>query len=204
MPRDANFPENPAAPNLPARHGVVGRIELIKSSFIDEINYSAATMSLDVVIGASTFTYHNIPYSRVLRFMQGRATCISNDPTRRRRWWRGKTPSIGAFYNQFIKLHGAVIRPTTTPRGGGGRTTLFQSPRRQQRAIQSLASSSQAEIDQLFNETKLRAGKSIKQQQMYNAQHKSAKHIKGARRKQAEMMRQKKKMKRVDFGDLGW
>ncbi len=85
---------------------VIGNITLINSSFIEQIDYNMLTKTLIVVIDGKMHFYKNINYRKYSKFIQGRAICLTNDPTGLNRWHKGKTPSLGAYYNQFIKLGG--------------------------------------------------------------------------------------------------
>lgn len=74
----------------------------IPSSFITDLKYDVFTQTLSVFIQGRPYLYPNITASTYLAFEQGRAACRTKD--KRGRWWPGKFPSLGAYYNQYIKI----------------------------------------------------------------------------------------------------
>ena len=81
--------------------------KLLPSSFITDLDYDQFKRTVRVQMHHKKwYEYGNISPNKFLRFMTGRAVCVTNDPTGRNRWYRGKSKSMGAFYNQFIKLGG--------------------------------------------------------------------------------------------------
>lgn len=76
---------------------------MIPSSWISTIaqdmqGYIYVTMS--GVLFKSSVT---IPISIFDDWKEGKATCITTDSGIIKRWWRGKTPSLGAYYNKHIR-----------------------------------------------------------------------------------------------------
>jgi len=81
---------------------------LMPSSVVEELIYDPDTKKAFVQLGDNKYTYHQINESVFDRWFQGKASCITTDVgkftgSRRKRWIAGKTPSLGAFYNKYIK-----------------------------------------------------------------------------------------------------
>jgi len=52
------------------------------------------------------YRWGDISIDQAKQAIGGNATCITNDPTGRKRWTIGKHPSLGAAYHQVCKLFG--------------------------------------------------------------------------------------------------
>jgi len=85
-----------------------GVVTLIPSSLFKagSVHYNVRTRVLDLKLNNKWYSYPNISPRKYARFLAGRATCVTDDPTGRGRWNKGKHPSMGAFYTQFIKVGG--------------------------------------------------------------------------------------------------
>jgi hypothetical protein len=77
----------------------------LTSSFIDSLEYDELSGYAYVYMkNGSSYRYANVPRRVFMAWKAGRATCKTDDHRKwRKRWWIGKTPSLGAFYNQKIK-----------------------------------------------------------------------------------------------------
>ena len=77
---------------------------LIGSSFINYLDYEPETKVVNVRLGYRNYhTTKDVPQSVFLRWKRGEATCQTNDKSSLKRWTIGKTPSLGAFFNVYIK-----------------------------------------------------------------------------------------------------
>lgn len=107
-------------PTIAKQPNVIGDLTLIPSSFIRDIKYNFMTKELIVKMkGGKSYTYPNIKQRIAMRFIQGKAVCLTNDIRKKMRWYKGKSPSIGAYYNQFIKVGG--VKGSRTLRAAGAR-----------------------------------------------------------------------------------
>jgi hypothetical protein len=86
---------------------------LMPSSVVEEleaISYDARPGYVDVHVQLDDrqYTYVLVPQEVFDRWFQGKASCITDDVGKmtgkhRKKWIKGKTPSLGAFYNKYIK-----------------------------------------------------------------------------------------------------
>jgi hypothetical protein len=79
----------------------------VPSSWIDELEW-VGDGRVYVSFNGNWYTYSHIKESVFKRWQAGLASCITDDPQggskmHRKRWIKGKTPSLGAFYNRYIK-----------------------------------------------------------------------------------------------------
>lgn len=75
----------------------------IRSSVVHYLDYFPETKVVQVQLGATWYWYEEVPEKIFNDWRMGDAHCKTNDFMRRKRWWKGKYPSLGAFYNQKIK-----------------------------------------------------------------------------------------------------
>lgn len=93
------------------------RPPMIRSSFVSDMEYYPASRVVLVRLNFTKFTCHPIPPSMFEDWYLGKASCRTDDIRRkgrlikRKRWWAGKTPSLGAFFNQYI-LNDSTIKIT--------------------------------------------------------------------------------------------
>jgi hypothetical protein len=84
---------------------------LMPSSFIDALDYfgpAGGTGNVVAELSGKQYTFLNVPESIFNRWWEGKASCTTDDGNgtiRHMRWVQGKTPSLGAFFNQYIKNH---------------------------------------------------------------------------------------------------
>lgn len=83
----------------------VQRGRRLQSSFIAMLEYDEISGYATVYMkNGSSYRYANVPRRIFQAWKAGRATCKTDDHRKwKKRWWIGKTPSLGAFYNQKIK-----------------------------------------------------------------------------------------------------
>jgi len=79
------------------------RRELMPSSFVDELIYWEDTHVVNVLLNGRWYSVYNVPQGIFTAWFQGAATCMTDDAQRTKRWIVGKTPSLGAFFNHYIK-----------------------------------------------------------------------------------------------------
>jgi len=90
--------------------------ELMGSSVVQYLDYDPETKVINVRLGASrrgTRDYHTTkPVSQSVfnRWKRGEATCRTDDKSGLKRWSEGDTPSLGAFFNVFIKGRYGLVR----------------------------------------------------------------------------------------------
>lgn len=82
--------------------------DLMPSSFVEELDYVEEDNSVHVNLDGRQYTFFNVPVSVFNRWFEGQATCTTDAPggwtgRNRKLWTAGKTPSLGAFFNQYIK-----------------------------------------------------------------------------------------------------
>ena len=75
----------------------------LPSSFVDVLEYDRMTSQVRVILGGRPYIFYDVPATVFERFYQGEAMCKTAD--RYWRWWKGKYPSLGAFFNGYIKDH---------------------------------------------------------------------------------------------------
>jgi hypothetical protein len=75
-----------------------------ESSNVDRIMYNDETFELVIKFqDGSTYTYSNVDFNLFKDVWQGRASCVTDDPTGQDRWWYGKSPSVGAaVYKKLV------------------------------------------------------------------------------------------------------
>ena len=73
----------------------------LPSSFVDVLEYDRMTSQVRVILGGKPYIFYEVPATVFERFYAGEAMCKTAD--RYWRWWKGKYPSLGAFFNGYIK-----------------------------------------------------------------------------------------------------
>ena len=76
----------------------------IPSSWIQEVLYDSQSFEclIKTKRGDILGPYTVSPFA-LRRLLIGQAICTTDDPTGKNRWFHGKTPSLGAYYNQYLK-----------------------------------------------------------------------------------------------------
>lgn len=77
--------------------------DLMPSSFIEELIYFDVDHKVHAKFGKKWYTFYNVLESIFTSWFKGQATCMTDDNQRTKRWIVGKTPSLGAFFNTYIK-----------------------------------------------------------------------------------------------------
>jgi len=75
----------------------------ISSCVIFGMEYDEQTKDCYVSLPRQDRIYHNVPKALFDLWKKGSSTCITSDPSKKRWWWIGKSPSLGAFYTKHIK-----------------------------------------------------------------------------------------------------
>lgn len=74
----------------------------IDSSWVHELRYFMEERKVWTLFNGKKYTYFNIPQAVFTSWWEGAATCITDDTEKSKRWFVGKTPSLGAFFNSNI------------------------------------------------------------------------------------------------------
>ena len=75
----------------------------LDSSFVGYMSYDNQSNNVDVLLSGIKYRYFNVPEAIFNAWTKGAATCMTSDSGKRKQWWIGKTPSLGAFFNHYIK-----------------------------------------------------------------------------------------------------
>ena len=75
----------------------------LTSSFVSELDYDMNTGNVHVLLSNEAYTFFNVPEAIFSAWTKGAATCQTSDSGKKKKWWIGKTPSLGAFFNHYIK-----------------------------------------------------------------------------------------------------
>ena len=75
---------------------------LMDSSWIKGLDYDPMTKIATTIFRLHSYNFHAIPKRVFDRWYLGMASCMTDDASDLKRWWVGKTPSLGAFFNQQI------------------------------------------------------------------------------------------------------
>ena len=75
----------------------------LSSSFVESLDYNSENGDVDVVLSGKKYKFFNVPEGILVSWTKGAATCQTSDFGKVKRWWIGKTPSLGAFFNHYIK-----------------------------------------------------------------------------------------------------
>ena len=74
----------------------------LSSSFVSQLDYNTENGDVDVVLSGKKYRFFNVPEAIFNSWTKGGATCQTSDSGKKKRWWLGKTPSLGAFFNTYI------------------------------------------------------------------------------------------------------
>ena len=101
-------------------HRAIAEGDLMPSSVVlslEWIEHSLGSPIGNVIVNIDgrMYTYFYVPSHIFDRWWAGKATCQTDDTggfsgRKMKRWIKGKTPSLGAFYNQYIKGQYTVAR----------------------------------------------------------------------------------------------
>ncbi len=80
----------------------------LSSSFVTQLDYFPEEEKVQVLLSGRPYTYKNVPELIFVAWTKGAATCSTSDSRKRKRWWIGKTPSLGAFFNDKIKNRSGI------------------------------------------------------------------------------------------------
>ena len=83
---------------------------LLDSSFVQSLKYTLPAGDVDVVLNGKKYKFFSVPEAIFNAWWQGAATCMTSDSGKVKRWWLGKTPSLGAFFNHYIKKKYSWVR----------------------------------------------------------------------------------------------
>lgn len=76
----------------------------MKSSWIRSFAYDNRTQKLYMTVHTGkTYSWDNIDPMMASQILRGDASCTTEDPTGKRRWWISKNPSLGAAFWQYLK-----------------------------------------------------------------------------------------------------
>jgi hypothetical protein len=112
-----------------------GRVKLIPSSWIRAVDYDMNTGRLDIKMNQKWYSFHNVSVRNYQKFINAKVSCVTDDPTGQRRWWKGKKPSLGAAYHRYIKTTGG---PSLLRRFGAKLTQLGRRAKRTYQSVQNL------------------------------------------------------------------
>jgi len=82
----------------------------LDSSFVSELEYIQDEGKVWVLLSGRKYTFFNVPEAIFTSWTKGAATCQTSDSGKRKKWWVGKTPSLGAFFNSYIKPKYIYVR----------------------------------------------------------------------------------------------
>ena len=82
--------------------------DLMDSSFVTDLEYDDSLQRVNVKLSGIWYTYFNVPEFVFNSWWEGLASCTTDDVggftgRHKKMWIVGKTPSLGAFFNQHIK-----------------------------------------------------------------------------------------------------
>jgi len=75
----------------------------LSSSFVSSLKFDIQTGNVDVTLSGKNYRFFNVPEAIFTAWTKGAATCQTTDNGQVKQWWIGKTPSLGAFFNHYIK-----------------------------------------------------------------------------------------------------
>lgn len=75
---------------------------LMESSWIKGLDWDPMTKNADTLFGFHAYKFKKVPKTVFDRWYAGLASCTTDDDSGMQRWEMGKTPSLGAFFNQHI------------------------------------------------------------------------------------------------------
>ena len=73
------------------------------SSFVSSLTYDPQTGNADALLSGRKYRFFSVPEAIFVSWTKGAATCQTSDDSGQKRWDIGKTPSLGAFFNHYIK-----------------------------------------------------------------------------------------------------
>ena len=82
----------------------------LSSSFVSELQYLSEENKVYVILSNKKYTFLNVPEAIFTAWTKGASTCVTSDSGKKKRWWIGKTPSLGAFFNTHIKPKYTYVR----------------------------------------------------------------------------------------------
>jgi hypothetical protein len=74
----------------------------LRSSFVSKLSWNSATGTVNVLLSGKKYSYLNVEEAIFNAWEDGGATCRTSDDGKKKLWWIGKTPSLGAFFNTYI------------------------------------------------------------------------------------------------------
>ena len=75
----------------------------IPSSNVRKMMYNDESKELTVQFqDKSIYTYYDVSFQTFLNVTNGNATCITTGENAFGKWWKGKTPSVGASVHKFL------------------------------------------------------------------------------------------------------
>jgi len=84
---------------LKVKHVSTGRLTKKKSSWIKSFSYDTLEKKLYMTTKkGKTYDWSDITKEMASMVIRGDASCITDDKLKKRRWWIGKSPSLGAAY----------------------------------------------------------------------------------------------------------
>ena len=87
---------------------------VIPSSWIDRMHWEAAMCKLELLTkDGRVYIYDGITEEDAFEIVTGQAMCKTDDPSTLKRWWIGKTPSLGAAWHYL--LPNATDNPAAVP-----------------------------------------------------------------------------------------
>lgn len=75
------------------------------SSWVDSLGYDEPTMTLKATLNGKDYFWRPVAKSVFLLWESGLATCRTNDHSGKKRWYKGKNPSLGAMWWRSVKKH---------------------------------------------------------------------------------------------------
>ena len=82
----------------------------LSSSFVQSLEYDTEENYADFVLSGKKYRAFNVPEAIFVSWTKGAATCQTSDNGKKKKWWIGKTPSLGAFFNHYIKNKYTIVR----------------------------------------------------------------------------------------------
>ena len=76
--------------------------QMIDSSWITSLEWFPDER-VWVTLNGRKYTWKNVPEAIFNSWYRGAATCMTNDISGGRRWLKGDSPSLGAYFNHYIK-----------------------------------------------------------------------------------------------------
>ena len=80
-----------------------GIISLMPSSVVHYLFYHEKQTVVQMRLNGRNYYAKGVPKSVFIDWTQGAAACRTNDTSSLKRWTIGKSPSLGAYFDQYIK-----------------------------------------------------------------------------------------------------